>query len=231
MLKITPLIQKAVRSSFFDEFEDIHKDFEIDCNRLWIKEAEFDKLKQVFQYFSDELLIEGILFKKSGKSEWFRNRYFALYEDRLVCYKDVEKLKMKGVMMLRGVKLEIFENFVELLNLNSKDDYEIFEKKMFSFSRNQKSYTIYAGTHEIYMNWLQELKKCCIITNFNKYYKNIRIIGKGTFAKVMHSVRETDKKDFAIKTFEKDVMLNSQTSNRSRVIINNKFYKIYIQNF
>ena len=217
MLKITPLIHKTVRASFFDEFDDPHKDFEIDCNRLWIKEEEFLKLRQTFTYFSDEILIEGILFKKSNKSDWFRNRYFVLYEDRLVCYKDVEKSKMKGMIMLRGVKLEIFENMIELLNLNAKDDYETFEKKMFNFTRNHKFYTIYAGNHEIYMNWLQELKKCCIITNFNKYYSNIRIIGKGTFAKVMHSIKISDKKDFAIKTFEKEVMLQSQTSNRSKV--------------
>lgn len=218
MLKITPLIKKVVRSSFFDEFEDVHKDFEIDVNRLWINQDEFEKLKQNFQYFSDEILIEGMLFKKSSKSDWFRNRYFVLYEDRLVCYKDVEKLRMKGIMMLRGVKMEIFDNFLELLNMNPKDDYETFEKKMFCFSRNSKYYTIYAGTQEIYQGWLAELKKCCIITNFNKYYKNVRIIGKGTFAKVMHSIRDLDKKDFAIKTFEKEVMMNSQTSNRSRVI-------------
>ena len=219
MLKITPLLEKTIRSSFFDEFEDSHKDFEIDCNRLWIKEEEFQKITQTFQYFSDEILIEGLLFKKSSKTEWFRNRYFVLYEDRLVCYKDIEKNKMKGMMMLRGVKLEIFDNIVELLNMNSKDDYETFEKKLFNFSRNKKFYTIYAGNHEIYINWLQELKKCCIITNFNKFYTNIKIIGKGTFAKVMQSVRIHEKKDFAIKTFEKEVMLNSQTSNRSKVKI------------
>ena len=106
MLKITPLLEKTIRSSFFDEFEDSHKDFEIDCNRLWIKEEEFQKITQTFQYFSDEILIEGLLFKKSSKTEWFRNRYFVLYEDRLVCYKDIEKNKMKG-MIFKFIGVEV----------------------------------------------------------------------------------------------------------------------------
>lgn len=217
MLKITPLVKKIAKSSFFDEFEDSHKDFEINCNSLWMSEEEFKQLSENFKYFSEIVLIEGLLFKKSAKSDWFRNRYFVLYEDRLVCYKTIEKEKMKGIMILRGIKLEIFENIVELFNLNPKEDYESFERKIFAFSRNKQQYIIYAGTHEIYMNWLEELKKCCIITNFNKYYKNIRFIGKGTFAKVMHSIRNLDNKDFAIKTFEKEVMLKSPTPSRSKV--------------
>lgn len=231
MLKIPPLVEKTVRPSFFDEFEDPHKDFEIDCERLWIREEEFLKLNENFKYFSETILIEGMLFKKRSKNDWFRNHYFILYEDRLVCYKTIEKTKMKGMIMLRGVKLEIFENIVELLNLDPKDDYESFEKKIFVFSRNKKFYSIYAGTSEIYLNWLEELKKCCIITNFNKFYKNIRFIGKGTFAKVMHSVRNVDHKDFAIKTFEKEAMLKSQTSNRSKVIIliRLKIYKLQVK--
>lgn len=217
MFKITPNVKKIIRSSFFDEFEDPHKDFEIDHSRLMITEAEFEALTQKFKYFSDQILIEGILFKKRKKSDWFRNTYFILYEDRLVCYKDVEKLQMKGIIMLRGVKLEIFENLVELLSLNPTEDFEKFERNMFVFSRNKNFFTIYAGTTDIYQEWLSELKKCCIITNFNKIYSNIRIIGKGTFAKVMQSIRVSDQKEFAIKTFEKEVMLKSQTSNRSKV--------------
>lgn len=91
MLKITPFIQKTIKPSFFDEFEDPRKDYEIDFNKLWISLDEFDKLELNFQFFSSELLIEGILFKKSSKSDWFRNRYYELYQDRLICYKVLTK--------------------------------------------------------------------------------------------------------------------------------------------
>jgi hypothetical protein len=87
MLKITPLLKKTITKSFFDEFEDARKDYEFDFNRMWITEREFENLNNVYPYFSSEILIEGILFKKSNKSEWFRNRYYQLHHDRLICYK------------------------------------------------------------------------------------------------------------------------------------------------
>lgn len=120
-------------------------------------------------------------------------------------------------MILRGVRLEIFENLLDTLNLSPNDDYESFEKKIFLFSRNEKFYSIYAGTSEIYKSWHNELKKVCILANFNRYYTNKKIIGKGTFAKVLHSTKNGNKSDFAVKTFEKEMMYNSKSSNRSRV--------------
>jgi hypothetical protein len=123
-------------------------------------------------------------------------------------------------MILRGVKLEIFENLLETLKLNRNDDYESFEKKIFLFSRNEKFYAIYAGTSEIYKSWYNELKKVCILTNFNRHYLNKKIIGKGTFAKVLHSVKNETNIDFAVKTFEKEMMYNSKSASRTRVIFN-----------
>lgn len=87
MLKITPLLNKTVNKSFFDEFADPRKDYEFDFDKMWITEREYENITNVYPYFSSEILIEGILFKKSNKSDWFRNRYYELHQDRLVCFK------------------------------------------------------------------------------------------------------------------------------------------------
>lgn len=120
-------------------------------------------------------------------------------------------------MILRGVKLEIFDNYLELLGLKRDDDFESFERRIFVFSRNEQFYTLFAGTHEIYKSWLSEFKKSCILTNFNRYYVNLRTIGKGTFARVLLSQKISDKTEWAVKAFEKEMMLESKTSNRSKV--------------
>ena len=38
---------------------------------------------------------------------------------------------------------------------------------------------------------------------FGEEYQNTKIIGKGSFAKVMLCVRNSDKKEFAVKIYDK----------------------------
>lgn len=78
---------QPINSSFFDEFPDDRKEYEFDIDKFWLSYSEYQKIEENFPYFSRNPLIEGILFKKSKKTAWFRNRFFILYQDRLVYYK------------------------------------------------------------------------------------------------------------------------------------------------
>ena len=49
----------------------------------------------------------------------------------------------------------------------------------------------------------QNLRKCCVLNSFAKHFTNLKIIGKGSFAKVLLSKRNQDQKEFAVKTFDK----------------------------
>ena len=84
---IVQLQEQPVKSSFFDEFLDDRKEYEFDAEKFWIPFSEFQALEKEFPYFSKNPLIEGILFKKSKKTAWFRNKFYILYQDRLVYYK------------------------------------------------------------------------------------------------------------------------------------------------
>lgn len=84
-------LQNPIKSSFFDEFPDDRKEYEFESKKFWITSQEFDKIESEFPYFSKNPLVEGILFKKSKKTAWFRNRFFILYSDRLAYFK-VKKL-------------------------------------------------------------------------------------------------------------------------------------------
>lgn len=54
---------------------------------------------------------------------------------------------------------------------------------------------------------------------FGKSYQNQKAIGKGTFAKVILSTRIADKKEFAIKTFDKKTILSAKNTYRTLVLI------------
>lgn len=90
------------------------------------------------------------------------------------------------------------------------------EKQCFFFSRNKKYDLVFAPNKEEYNTWLQKLNKVCILTYFGKYYNNLKVIGKGTFAKVILSKRISDGAEFAVKTFEKKNILASKSANRTK---------------
>ena len=77
----------VIKSSFFDEFPDDRKEYEFDYDKFWLSYAEFHEMEIQFPHFSKNPMIEGILFKKSKKTAWFRNKFYILYLDRLVLYK------------------------------------------------------------------------------------------------------------------------------------------------
>ena len=54
---------------------------------------------------------------------------------------------------------------------------------------------------------------------FGNFYKNKKVIGRGTFAKVLLSKNLVNNREFAVKTFDKKNLLCDQTTNKARVIL------------
>lgn len=120
-------------------------------------------------------------------------------------------------MFLRGITLNLVEDVVTTNEMEVKLKAEELEKRSFILSRNKHFCIMSAGTSEHYNRWLVELKKCMILTNFSKYYKIMRPIAKGTFAKVVECQKNEDKQLYAVKTLEKSNILNSASAVRSKV--------------
>jgi len=113
------------------------------------------------------------------------------------------------------VKLEVFDGSTD--EENKEEEPNELEKQCFFLSRNKKYDILFASSKDIYDKWLEEFKRTCILTYFGKYFTNLKVIGKGTFAKVILSKRIIDSKEFAIKTFDKKSILSSKSANRTRV--------------
>ena len=54
----------------------------------------------------------------------------------------------------------------------------------FSITRNGVQYEFYSEDEKIIQDWILVLKNVCIMTNFHEEYKALKMIGKGSFAKV-----------------------------------------------
>ena len=58
-------------------------------------------------------------------------------------------------------------------------------------------------TQKNFKIWLNLFRPRCVLSYYGQFYENIRIIGKGSFAKVMLCVRQEDQKEFAVKIYDK----------------------------
>jgi len=54
----------------------------------------------------------------------------------------------------------------------------------FSLNHNGKKYYFYSKDEKAIENWINALKSICVLTNFHDEYKALKMIGKGSFAKV-----------------------------------------------
>lgn len=124
-----------------------------------------------------------------------------------------KKTQIKSIMFLKGVKVEFLDYSSDEKVKNSHEKYCLI------FTHEKLYYILYAGDQNAFLEWCEVLKTCCVLSYFSKFYTNMKIIGKGTFAKVILSKRNIDGREFAVKTFDKRSLATSKNSNRSKVLI------------
>ena len=66
-----------------------------------------------------------------------------------------------------------------IINLNEKED-----KYGIRFYQNAQSFDLFARAKDVQDKWIAKLKEFCVFTNFATNYNNIKVVGKGSFAKV-----------------------------------------------
>ena len=103
-------------------------------------------------------------------------------------------------MPLNGVKIEILDN------TNDDKLKSTYQKYCLIFTHNKSFFILYALSWDLCESWYHNLKKCCVLNYFAKNFTNLKMIGKGSFAKVLLSKRNSDQKEFAVKTFDKKLV-------------------------
>lgn len=80
---------------------------------------------------------------------------------------------------------------------NNENKYEII------LSHNHKNIILYALDLCNFNKWRLELKKTCILTNYHKYYENLRMIKYTITSKIILTLNKEEKKEYAVKIYEK----------------------------
>jgi calcium-dependent protein kinase len=79
-------------------------------------------------------------------------------------------------MLLLTVRLDLRRS--EKAIANEKDKYPLI------FIANQKELVLHASSLDSYHKWVAALRQCCILNNYRQTFINLKVLGKGSFAKV-----------------------------------------------
>ncbi|CAD8043014.1 unnamed protein product [Paramecium primaurelia] len=165
------------------------------------------KLDSIKRSISTIRLFEGTLFIKNKKQNTFNPKFFKLFSDRLNIYKNGREQKETAALFLTNVYLDLKQQ-VEY----EKDKYPII------LINGNRKLILNARSQESQIKWIEQFKKTCIMNNYKDIYTNIKVLGKGTFAKVFLAHKIINKSKFAVKTFQKSALIDKKNTQRQGLI-------------
>ena len=181
--------------SFFDDSGPESEKF-----NLWKRNDPAMKLEK------HEILHSGQLLKSDKDSATLKERLFVLTKDHLYYTRDDIKSPIRGVMELKFVRVSYFQDD------SSSSKYSL------RFMRNQKFCDLYVNADKDYMVWKQALAGRLIQTDFHTKFGVIKMIGKGSFAKVyLVNNKEDDNKQYAVKAFSKEFLMTQNKGKESLI--------------
>ena len=84
----------------------------------------------------------------------------------------------------------------------TKDLYSI------KFIRNLKFTEVFFSEEESFLEWMAALRPLVIQTDFHQCYDVIKLLGKGSFARVYLAQSRIDAQERAVKAFSKEFVLS-----------------------
>ena len=138
----------------------------------------------------------------------------------------LDKLRME-YLVPEGYSYPPTENRTgQLITLNKNRDEETRQpieerdeltKDLFSikFIRNMKFTEVFFDTEEIFLSWLNILRGLVIQTDFHQCFDVIKLLGKGSFARVYLTQSRVDGGQHAVKAFAKEYVLSQEKGRAS----------------
>lgn len=104
--------------------------------------------------------------------------------------------------------LEIANSKMKLLQNNGVDGV-----LGFSLTKNGNTYEFTTKNENAFNRWMTSLKSICILSTFHEEYKAVKMIGRGSFAKVYLVESKSTGKTYAVKAFTKESIIVSNKGN------------------
>jgi calcium-dependent protein kinase len=190
---------------------------------------------------SEELLLSASFFKRSKKETELTQREFYLTRKFLYYKKTTDDAKIRGAMQLKNVRMEysVPQGYVypkiqqgkevgESLNKRKKQEMadedslsqDSLTADLFSIRliKNMKFTEVYTSDETTFLQWMDVLKTIVIQTDFHANYDVIKMLGKGSFARVYLAQCRATGEQFAVKAFSKEY-IESQDKGKESLII------------
>lgn len=176
--------------SFFDDNEAGFK--------LWSKKVADVKLR------AEDVLFKGFLLKMNRKNNKLKERFFILTQKQLFYLKSDKNNKIRGVMDTAWVRVE-----------NIVDENEKAKRFCLRFIRNMKYCDFWAVDEKGFREWKIQLARVFIQSDFHLKFNAIKMIGKGSFARVYLVEDKETKTRYAVKAFSKEYMVSQSKGKES----------------
>lgn len=192
--------------SFFDENDQNYK--------LWSKSDDLLDINE------KDIIYQGTLLKMDRNSNKTKPRYFILTKNKLYYLKSENAKKARGVMKTEWVRIEYFKE-----NENTDNPYFVVR-----FIKNMKYCDFMLVDKSKLEIWKKNLSKVFIQSNFHKKFNAVKMIGKGSFARVYLVENKKTGEKFAVKAFSKEY-LSSQPKGKMSLMNEIKIMKMLDNEF
>lgn len=155
-----------------------------------------------------DIIFQSSLFKISRTTKEFKERYFVLTREKLYYLKSEGEPKMLGVMETRWVRCDY---------ITSRNDRSGDMNYCLRFVRNMRYTDLWSTDEAHWRDWKRELNKAFLQCDFHTKFNTIKMIGKGSFARVYLVENKETKERMAVKAFSKEYLLSQPKGKDSLV--------------
>ena len=160
---------------------------------LWKKPSGMVAISQA------DIIFQSPLFKVSRKNKDFKERYFVLTQDHLFYLKSEVEPKILGILDTEWVRCDY---------ITSKGDKPGETNFCIRFVRNMKYTDLWTTDEAHFKDWKTQLCKVFLQCDFHSKFNTIKMIGKGSFARVYLVENKETKERLAVKAFSKEYLLS-----------------------
>eukprot|EP01015_Nassula_variabilis_P025207 TRINITY_DN488_c0_g1_i23.p1 TRINITY_DN488_c0_g1~~TRINITY_DN488_c0_g1_i23.p1 ORF type:complete len:558 (+),score=114.53 TRINITY_DN488_c0_g1_i23:107-1780(+) len=132
------------------------------------------------------------------------SRHFCLTNKHLIYYKDSDAKQVKGYTPLDNL-------YISKIVPAKKNEYG------FKIMKNNMEQEYFVNNKQQFEAFYGQLRKYCINTDFDNQYEMVSMVGQGSTANVYVAVNKQDQKKYAVKSFNKQIVLSEQKGRESLV--------------
>lgn len=184
----------SILESFFDS--------DLPNFKLWSKGSENIDISQ------EKRLYAGRMHKSSKQNGKWKERFFVLTDKHLVYYKDSSEDIVRGIMPLDYVRNEYIK---EGHPTRAQYTHGI------RFIKNMKYSDLWLSDEHQFTEWKVQLSKVCVQSDFHIKFNAVKMIGKGSFARVYLVENKEDGTRSAVKAFSKEYLLSQNKGKESLI--------------